>query len=58
MPGLNVLLSDNDSHSYNFRHLSLLLRELKIHKLSLALDFLFLLLDAESNPLPTIKSLY
>lgn len=57
MTGLNVLLSDNDFLSQNILYLSLSLRELKIHQLSLTPDFLFPL-DTENHPLPTTRSLY
>ncbi|KAJ5552812.1 hypothetical protein N7494_002190 [Penicillium frequentans] len=57
MTGLNVLLSDTDFLSQNILNLSLSLRELKIHQLSLTPDFLFPL-DTESHPLPTSRSLH
>lgn len=57
MTALNVLLSDQDFLSENILHLSLSLRELKIHQLSLTPDFLFPL-DTEGHPLPTTRSLY
>lgn len=57
MPGLNVLVADHDFLSQNLLHLSLSLRELKIHQLSLKPDFLFPL-DTDGHPLTTTRSLY